>query len=109
MRRLVAFRAADWLSLAAAPTFALMAVVTGIVDGGAHQMWCSAAMHMSPLTGMVPMYALMSAFHLTPWLRLISRWTKGARTESPCAVRDPRFAQREGHEAAAGPRLTLGF
>jgi hypothetical protein len=74
MRRLVAFRAADWLSLGAAPTFALMAVATAILDSGTHQMWCSAAMHMSLLTGMVPMYALMSAFHLTPWLRLISRW-----------------------------------
>jgi hypothetical protein len=72
-RRLVAFRATDWLSLAAAPTFASMAVVAGIADSGAHQLWCSAAMHMSPLTGMVPMYALMSAFHFTPWLRLISR------------------------------------
>jgi len=75
-RRPVAFRAADWLSLGAAPTFALMAVVTAVLDGGSHQMWCSAAMHMSLLTGMVPMYALMSAFHLTPWLRLISRWAK---------------------------------
>ena len=72
----MALRAADWLSFAATPTFASMAVVTGILDSGAHQMWCSAAMHMSPLTGMVPMYALMSAFHLTPWVRLISRWAK---------------------------------
>jgi hypothetical protein len=69
-RRIVAVRGADWLPLAAAPTFALMAVVTGIADSGAHQMGCSAAMHMSTLTGMVPMYALMSVFHLTPWLRL---------------------------------------
>jgi hypothetical protein len=68
-RRIAAVRGADWLSLAAAPTFALMALVTGIADSGAHQTWCSAAMHMSPLTGMVPMYALMSAFHLAPWLR----------------------------------------
>jgi hypothetical protein len=97
MRRLVAFRAADWVSLAAAPTFASMAVVTGFVDSGAHQMWCSAAMHMSRLTGMVPMYALMSAFHLTPWLRLISRWRGGVRP-----------ALKSG-QAAAGPRLTLGF
>jgi hypothetical protein len=85
MRRLVAFRAADWLSLGAAPTFALMAVVTAILDSGTHQMWCSAAMHMSLLTGMVPMYALMSAFHLTPWLRLISRWAK-RRKERPHRV-----------------------
>jgi hypothetical protein len=25
-----------------------------------------------PLAGMVPMYLLMSAFHLTPWLKLIA-------------------------------------
>ena len=74
VRRLVTFRASDWLSLAAAPTFALMAAVTAILDADAHQMACSATMHMSPLTGMVPMYALMSAFHSTPWLRLVSRW-----------------------------------
>jgi hypothetical protein len=78
MRRLAAFRAADWLSLAAAPTFALMALVTGIVDSRAHQLWCS-AMHMSLLTGMVPMYALMSAVHFTPWLRFISRSAKTRR------------------------------
>lgn len=71
--RLAALRAADWLSYTAAPTFAVMALVTGIYDSGEHQMWCSAATHMSPLSGMVPMYALMSAFHLAPWLRLASR------------------------------------
>jgi hypothetical protein len=26
----------------------------------------------SPLTGMVPMYLLMSAFHAAPWVRLVS-------------------------------------
>jgi hypothetical protein len=76
MRRLKLFHAADRLSLAAAPTFALMAVVTGVLEVGAHQMTCSAAMHMSPLTGMVPMYVLMSGFHFTPWLKLISRWAR---------------------------------
>jgi len=35
-------------------------------------MLCSAARDGSPLTGMVPMYLLMSAFHLAPWLRLLS-------------------------------------
>jgi ABC-type dipeptide/oligopeptide/nickel transport system permease subunit len=81
MRRLRAFRASDWLSLAAAPTFALMAVVTGILDSGAHEKWCSTAMQMSPLTGMVPMYVLMSAFHFTPWLRLISSNIAQVRTD----------------------------
>ena len=78
-RRLEPLHVADWLSLAAAPTFALMAVLTGILDSGAHQMACSAAMRMSPLTGMVPMYVLMSGFHSTPWLKLISRWAKRRR------------------------------
>ncbi len=59
--------AADWLSLAAAPTFAIMALLT--LAGGAPDMLCSA----SPLTGMVPMYLLMSAFHAAPWLKLLSR------------------------------------
>ncbi len=62
---------ADCLSLAAAPTFAIMALLT-CMFGGASDMLCSAA-HASPLGGMMPMYLLMSAFHLTPWLRLIRR------------------------------------
>ena len=61
---------ADWLSLAAAPTFALMALVTALFGTGAPDMLCS-TMHPSPLGGMVPMYLLMSAFHLAAWLRLI--------------------------------------
>jgi hypothetical protein len=40
------------------------------VSGGAPDMICSAA-GASPLSGMVPMYLLMSAFHLAPWLKLI--------------------------------------
>src|SRR5262249_31449696 len=62
---------ASVLSLAAAPTFAVMALLTGLSGGGA-DMLCS-AMHASPLGGMMPMYLLMSAFHLAPWLRLIGR------------------------------------
>jgi hypothetical protein len=57
---------ADWLSLGAAPTFAMMALLTGVLGG---DMLCSAA---SPLSGMVPMYVLMSAFHSGPWLKLIA-------------------------------------
>ena len=66
-------RAADVLALAAAPTFALMALLTSVLGGGQVDMICSAA-HASALSGMVPMYLLMSAFHLAPWLRLIVRW-----------------------------------
>ena len=67
------FGAADFLSLAAAPTFAIMALVTGFLGDGAMDALCAAAHGGSLLGGMVPMYALMSAFHAGPWLRLISR------------------------------------
>jgi hypothetical protein len=67
---------ADWLYLAAAPTFAIMALLTAVLSGGSPL--CSAA-SVSPLTGMVPMYLLMSAFHLPPWLKLISRRLDRAR------------------------------
>src|SRR6266852_1907699 len=73
------FGVADWLSLAAAPTFAIMALLTGVLGGGAPDMLCSAAQDGSPLSGMVPMYLLMSAFHSAPWLKLISRRRSGAR------------------------------
>ena len=64
--------AADWISLAAAPTFAIMALLAGGFGGGQPEMLCSAAQHAWPLSGMVPMYLLMSAFHSAPWLRPIS-------------------------------------
>jgi hypothetical protein len=71
--------AADWLCLAAAPTFAIMALLTGVLGGGQMAMMCSTAPDASPLSGMAAMYLLMSAFHSTPWLRLISRRRSGAR------------------------------
>ncbi|WP_246675351.1 hypothetical protein [Mesorhizobium sp. B2-3-4] len=58
---------ADWLCLAAAPTFALMALVS---LGGEGAMSCMGA--PSPIAGMPAMYLLMSAFHLAPWLRIVS-------------------------------------
>jgi hypothetical protein len=66
----VARRVAGFLHLAAAPTFAVMALATGVLGGGA-DMLCSAA-GASPFSGMVPMYLLMSAFHAAPWLKLIA-------------------------------------
>jgi hypothetical protein len=60
------------LYLAATPTFAIMAVLTGLSDGGADMM-CSSAHDAWQPGGMVLMYALMSAFHSAPWLKLISR------------------------------------
>jgi hypothetical protein len=72
------FGAADLLVLAAAPTFAGMAVLTGILGGG---MICSATQDASPLSGMVPMYVLMSAFHSAPWLKLISSLRSDGRRD----------------------------
>ncbi len=62
------------LGLAASPTFAAMALVSGVSGG---EVLCSAA-HASPLggsalAGMALMYGLMAVFHLAPWLRLTNR------------------------------------
>jgi hypothetical protein len=68
----------DWLCLAAAPTFAIMALLTAVLEGGGPGLLCSGQSGW-PLGGMVPMYLLMSAFHLAPWLRLISSGQAAAR------------------------------
>jgi len=62
-----------WLRLAAAPTFAVMALLCGLSGGGPADILCLTADHAAPLTGMTAMYALMSAFHLPPWLTLMFR------------------------------------
>ena len=72
-RRLpAALGVADWLGLAAAPTFAVMALLTSVSGDGA-DMICLTMHDASPLGGMAPMYLLMGVFHAAPWLRLISR------------------------------------
>lgn len=63
--------AADLLSLAAAPTFALMALLTAAT--GSTDMICMTTTDAFPIGGMVPMYLLMSGFHLAPWLRFAGR------------------------------------
>jgi hypothetical protein len=73
-----ALRATDWLCLGAAPAFAIMALLTGVLGGGQSDILCSTAEHMSPLSGMIPMYLLMSAFHSAPWLKLVSGRRSGA-------------------------------
>ena len=61
---------AGGLSLAAAPTFAVMALLTHF-GGGPLEALCSTG-SVSRFGGMVPMYLLMSAFHSAPWLKLIA-------------------------------------
>jgi hypothetical protein len=60
---------ASGLRFAAAPTFAVMAVLTGFDGGGASHWLCSAAPDASPLSGMALMYGLMALIHSPPWLK----------------------------------------
>ncbi|MGT2468707.1 hypothetical protein ACVOMV_34075 [Mesorhizobium atlanticum] len=67
--RLSGFGLADWLCLAAAPTFAMMALLDGCLWRPRHDV------HVGRLGAQrdgadVP---LMAAFHLAPWLRLVAR------------------------------------
>jgi hypothetical protein len=73
----VLLTAADGMALAAFPTFAIMALLTGVLDGGPAEILCSAP-HPSPLSGMFTMSILMSALHAAPWLELIA----GRRSET---------------------------
>jgi hypothetical protein len=61
--------AAEWLYLAATPTFAIMALLTAL-GGNPIEGLCSSG-RAGPLNGMVMMYVLMTVFHSRPWLSLI--------------------------------------
>jgi hypothetical protein len=78
VRNAIALSAADWLSLAAAPTFAMMAVLTFVVGSGPANTLCSVAHGASPLSSMVAMYGVMSVFGLGPWLKLVCSRGSGA-------------------------------
>jgi hypothetical protein len=62
---------ANGLRFAAAPTFALMAVLNAMARDGRTDAICSAMPAGAPLGSMTVMYLLMSAFHLVPWLKRI--------------------------------------
>jgi len=61
---------AGWLGLAAAPTFALIAWISA--GGSPGMTMCSAASAFMPINDMALMYLLMSLFHISPWLKLLS-------------------------------------
>jgi hypothetical protein len=73
---------ADWLCLTAAPTFAVMAVLTAVCGGGPADILCGAR-DAPLLSGMAPMYLLMSAFHSAPWLKLVAMRRNGAGRSQP--------------------------
>ncbi|GGE49623.1 hypothetical protein GCM10007276_28450 [Agaricicola taiwanensis] len=59
------------LGFAATPTFALMAWISAVSSPG--MIMCSVASPLVPINDMALMYLLMSLFHLSPWLKLLSR------------------------------------
>lgn len=62
--------ASRWIALAASPSFALLALASLVQGADPAAVLCAAA-GGAPFGGMTVMYALMSLFHATPWLRLI--------------------------------------
>ncbi len=74
--------AADALRFAAAPTFAVMALLTG-GGGGAPNWVCSAAHDASPLSGMALMYWLMCVIHSPTWLKALSSRRPGRECPDP--------------------------
>jgi hypothetical protein len=75
---------ADWLGFAAAPTFAIMALLTGVDNGAPHALCDTHG--TSPLSGMALMYWLMSVFHAAPWLKLIANRGRAGSIDASIGV-----------------------
>ncbi|MQT15190.1 hypothetical protein [Segnochrobactrum spirostomi] len=75
---------ADVLCLAAAPTFAIMAVLSVVRDGAMADPLCTAAYGAGPAGSMAAMYLLMSVFHAPVWLR----WALARRKGDPRSTTD---------------------
>jgi len=70
--RPIARRVASGLSLAAAPIFAIMALLTLVPADGPLAMTCLGGNQVSPFDSMGLMYLLMGVFHLSPWIKRIA-------------------------------------
>jgi hypothetical protein len=99
--------AASLLSLAAAPTFLVMALWSA-VGGGPAEMMCSSDGSALSLNSMAAMYSLMSVFHVSPWVTLLSNWlnTMQDRLDSHCAEFPDIFCSSapvgaSGHDGSA--------
>ena len=63
--------APGWLTLAASPSFALMAFVSAEQSAGPGAMICGVSLNASPFGSMTVRYVLMSVFHAAPWLKIV--------------------------------------
>ena len=97
----LSFGLADWLCLAAAPTFATMALLTAAYGGP--DMMCMPGPGASLLSGMVPMYLLMATFHLAPWLRFLNPDAKILEARLSTAFRGTASDGDPSHSAAENP------
>ena len=86
------------LGLAAAPTFALMAVLTAMSGGGTADAICGAG---SWLSGMAPMYLLMSVFHAAAWLKLIAADEARSADKPAAGVHASSFGTRARARSSA--------
>ncbi len=68
----------DVLCLAATPIFAVMALLSAL--GGSPMDHLCSSNTWTWLSGMTPMYAMMSAFHSPAWLKLIGGTERRRRT-----------------------------
>ena len=78
------------LGLAAAPTFAAMALWSALFSSQP-DMLCTAMQGASPMSGMTVMYLLMSAFHVAPWLRFVSLRRTGSIGRGSCVEQIARW------------------
>ena len=76
--------AADWLCLAATPTFAIMALLTGVLGGGQPDLLCAAAHDASPLRGIIQMYWLRGVAPRVFEDTATCTTRKGGEVESSC-------------------------